>query len=355
MTESETSTLTYGRGHSALLRPELGRGAPVLTQIKHPPPAPGELICRTLVAGVCGTDLQIFSGTRGETAQVLGHEGLGVVETVGLPADKPLIGKRIAVNPTDAKTGAEFGHSINGMMQELFVVPQRLRHLVLDVPAELDAELAILAEPLASVLAFATIVRSVSRPRRIALFGRGTIAHLIRLVAQDLFPSVKDVVVISRGDSQSYEPQGFDLSVMCSSIDAADWAANLSVEALSDGGVLYLFGGLPPGLLLPSLAYSDIGSLRARNTGGELGNKPTETLQHVKDGRVIVLAGHRGASNTLLLEAMQRITRSAEHFRPLVNQVVHPREAERLLKNAFEGLSTRQWTKLGIDFRRSKK
>ena len=52
------------------------------------PPGPGEgLLVRTLAVGVCGTDREIIAGGHGEPPRggkqlVLGHESLGVVETV---------------------------------------------------------------------------------------------------------------------------------------------------------------------------------------------------------------------------------------------------------------------------------
>ena len=58
---------------------------PELTEIEVDPPGPGEVLVRVAASGICGSDLHVVHGRSVIDAfpMVLGHEGAGVVETVG--------------------------------------------------------------------------------------------------------------------------------------------------------------------------------------------------------------------------------------------------------------------------------
>ena len=57
----------------------------------YPDPAPGEVLVRVSLAGLCGTDLEILDGYMAYDG-VLGHEFVGIVEKSKNP---DLIGKRV--------------------------------------------------------------------------------------------------------------------------------------------------------------------------------------------------------------------------------------------------------------------
>jgi S-(hydroxymethyl)glutathione dehydrogenase/alcohol dehydrogenase len=56
-----------------------------LEEIEVDPPGPGEVLVRVAASGICGSDLHLLHGTSviDSFPMVLGHEGAGVVETVG--------------------------------------------------------------------------------------------------------------------------------------------------------------------------------------------------------------------------------------------------------------------------------
>lgn len=60
-------------------------GPPEVTEVEVAPPGPGEVRIRIAASGVCGSDLHVLHGTSpvANPPLVLGHEGAGVVETVG--------------------------------------------------------------------------------------------------------------------------------------------------------------------------------------------------------------------------------------------------------------------------------
>src|SRR5260370_42007706 len=59
-------------------------------------PGPGEVLVRLLASGVCHTDLHVALGQAGRAfPYLLGHEGCGVVESVGPGVERPAIGERV--------------------------------------------------------------------------------------------------------------------------------------------------------------------------------------------------------------------------------------------------------------------
>ncbi len=67
----------------------VGTSVPAFQPAIHPgPPGPGQVLCRTLELGVCGTDREILESLRpatpaGESQLVLGHECLAQIDAVG--------------------------------------------------------------------------------------------------------------------------------------------------------------------------------------------------------------------------------------------------------------------------------
>ncbi|MCV3205439.1 alcohol dehydrogenase catalytic domain-containing protein [Mesorhizobium sp. YC-39] len=339
------------KSHLALVRPP-GMGAPRLEQVRKPVALPGDFVCRTLIAGVCGTDLQILRGVRDDPARILGHEGLAVVDEVAAKADERWLGATIAVNPTPDWGAAELGHTLDGMMQQRFLVPARLRSLVVPSPAELAADLAILAEPLASVLTCGGILERVAEPIRVLVVGRGTIGQLLRIALKTACASVRDVTVIGTKETAGIESGAFDTVILCSSRQDVAAALSIGLDALCDDGILHLFGGLPSEGRDPRLPGVDLSEVRARNTGGRVGWPLAEQCQTAIGHKRVSITGHRGSSNAMLTRAMLDLCARPDSYRPLLTIVADPEEAVRTLRDAVGHPPVRSWTKLGIDFRR---
>ncbi len=313
--------------------------------------APGDFVCRTLIAGICGTDLQILRGARNDPARILGHEGLSMVEGVAATADEQWLGTVVAINPTPVSGPAEFGHTIEGMMQQRFLLPARLRSLVVPAPTELSADLAILAEPLASVLTCADILDRLARPVRILAVGRGTIGKLLRIAFPTACTSASEVRVIGTKEGVLIDGGSFDVAILCSSREDALVALRIGVDAVRDGGVLYLFGGIASGYHDAALPGIDLGEIRARHTGGRISRPIAQRCQTNIDGKWILVTGHRGSSNAMLNRAMIDLSIGAKVYGPLLQIMTNPDKAVRALNNAVGYPPIRPWTKLGIDLR----
>ncbi|MBV9281975.1 MAG: zinc-dependent alcohol dehydrogenase family protein [Chloroflexi bacterium] len=69
--------------------------------VPRPEPGPGELVLRTTITGVCGTDLHIHDGGFFSAYPLIpGHEIVGAVEAVGPGAEDVPIGRQVAADNT---------------------------------------------------------------------------------------------------------------------------------------------------------------------------------------------------------------------------------------------------------------
>src|SRR5277367_3229928 len=156
-----------------------------------PAPGPNEALIRTLVAGVCGSDLHAAHGRHPFVALPYrpGHEVVGVVEAAGPGADCTP-GQRVTVAPflpcwacKMCASGREnlcenlgffgCGYSQGGMAGHFTLAADRLY----PVPEALDDHAAALIEPLATPVHAVRLAGDVAG-RSVAVLGAGTIGLL---------------------------------------------------------------------------------------------------------------------------------------------------------------------------------
>jgi Zn-dependent alcohol dehydrogenase len=76
-----------------------GESAEVLTGLEVRDPGPGEVIVRIVAAGVCHSDVTAASGAFGWPAPaVLGHEGAGVVDQIGIGVTNVEVGDHVIIS-----------------------------------------------------------------------------------------------------------------------------------------------------------------------------------------------------------------------------------------------------------------
>ncbi len=151
---------------------------------------PGEALVRVRLAGICNTDLEIVRGYMGFRG-VLGHELLGEVVECD---DGEWLSKRVVCEINLACGGCETclaGRSRHcptrtvlgilgkdGCFAEYVTVPVRN---LLEVPAEVEDERAVLTEPLAAAFEILEQVE-VRAGQRVAVLGDGKLGLLAALV-----------------------------------------------------------------------------------------------------------------------------------------------------------------------------
>jgi L-iditol 2-dehydrogenase len=183
----------------------------VVKDVPRPRPGPDELLIKVAVCGVCGTDVNLFTGKyTGRRPVIPGHEFAGEVVEVGPGVDlKP--GALVTADPNEScgacywchsgKTTfcqdmAAYGVLRDGALAEYVVVTKRGAY---PVPAGLDAELACFAEPVACVL------RGVDRAayragETVTIMGDGPIGLLhVQLAAHS---GAGRVIVVGRHDEK---------------------------------------------------------------------------------------------------------------------------------------------------------
>ncbi|MCH8815464.1 MAG: alcohol dehydrogenase catalytic domain-containing protein [Chloroflexi bacterium] len=211
-----------------------------------PEPAPGEVLIRVRVCGVCGTDLHSYSGHLPSMPNVSpGHEFAGeVVEA----AEGFAAGERVAIEPlTTCRTctycltgryhlcpGRAAGGVQAGGMAEYIAAPA---YSLYRLPDELDFELGALVEPVAVAVHGAHMV-GVTVGERVLVLGSGTIGLTAILAARAAGAS--EVIATFR-----YEHQGqAALAAGASRIVEVEGAAGLASEDIDV--VIETVGGTAP-------------------------------------------------------------------------------------------------------------
>jgi len=165
--------------------------SPGLKEVPTPEPMPDEALVRVLLAGICGTDLELLAGYRGFRG-IPGHEMVGVVERA---SDPSWIGKRVVseINLvchecSMCSEGLErhcqnrrvMGiDSRDGCFAELVATPIENLHAV---PESVTDEEAVWTEPLAAALGVWDL--GLEPGDRVLVLGDGRLGSLIALGLQ---------------------------------------------------------------------------------------------------------------------------------------------------------------------------
>ncbi|MCC5828776.1 MAG: alcohol dehydrogenase catalytic domain-containing protein [Phycisphaeraceae bacterium] len=181
-----------------------GRNATLRRDLPDPEPQTGEALIRPLRMGVCSTDLEICRGYMGFTG-VLGHEFVGIVEEVNERRKSPLVGKRVVgrINcvcrkcdmcrgglPEHCRARTVLGISErDGVFADLFTLPAIN---LLEVPAGIDDDSAVFAEPLAAACQIPLQLRIEGRPF-VTVLGDGRLGMLCAQVMSRLNATVRVV------------------------------------------------------------------------------------------------------------------------------------------------------------------
>lgn len=165
-----------------------------IRDVAPPQAAPGEVLLKMRLCGVCGTDIGIWGGShpRATAPLILGHEFVGEVV-----ADSPRFarGQRVVAYPLiscgvchPCRTGSPhicarlrlIGIDGDGGMAEYLAVPE---NVLFAIPEQMDDRIAALIEPLAVALR-AVEQSGIGVADRVAVLGAGPIGLLVALVAK---------------------------------------------------------------------------------------------------------------------------------------------------------------------------
>ncbi len=164
-------------------------GQVAFREVPEPVPAPGEALIQVLLAGICGTDLEIIKGYGGFEG-ILGHEFVGRV----VKGTAALIGRRVVgeincvCGRCDLCQGGLSAHCRRrtvlgiagrpGAFAEFLTLPERN---LLVLPNEVGDEEAVFTEPLAAAMQVTRQVR-IERRSQVAVLGTGRLGLLVAQV-----------------------------------------------------------------------------------------------------------------------------------------------------------------------------
>jgi threonine dehydrogenase-like Zn-dependent dehydrogenase len=297
------------------------------------------IVIKMLSAGVCGTDLAMLSGARPCGAEVLGHEGVGVV----LYAPKHTgvsKGARVIINPVHRKQPhIVIGHSRDGVFRELFWLDAADAvegGLLLACPRECslgDAEL-VLAEPLASVLYGIELLREKREATSLLIRGSGTVGILAAKVWSALGGSFAALVSKSEAHAQWLREStrwpanvrvcsstqlnnvigecgvghGFHAATLCCSRESAPEGLRSLLDVVKEGATIDLMAGFPVEYKESRLGGVDLDSIRWNNICGMSGSPGTAVVDR-SSGKTVYLLGHRGTAERHILQAVELLSR----------------------------------------------
>jgi len=190
-----------------------------VVQARVPVPGPTEVLVRSEVAGICGSDTHAAHGRHPFIVLPYhpGHEVVGVVAEVGAQVTSVSVGQRVTVEPDlpcwqckPCLTGRQnlcenlrfFGCGYEqGGMADYFTIPANRLHVV---PADLSLRAAALIEPLSTPVHAVRLAGDVEG-RTVAILGAGTIGLLVlsvvlahgarRVVVTDVLAAKRDRAV----------------------------------------------------------------------------------------------------------------------------------------------------------------
>ncbi len=273
------------RGRAVFL---LGPERIELREVQFAPPAAGELLVAVEAATTCGTDVKVFR--RGGHPRMLtvptpfGHEVSGRVVARGEGVERFREGDAVVV-ANSASCGTchacaagrenlcEDLRYLNGAYADFLAVPERfVDRSTYARPEGLAAAEAALAEPLACV-EHGIRRLPASAPGEALVLGAGPIGLMLvallaaeghRVTAADPHPArievarrlgARETIFVRRGGGQRPDeppPRRFDVTVdSTGTVDG--WAT--AVAAARPGAAVLLFGGCPPGDILPLPTY----------------------------------------------------------------------------------------------------
>jgi 2-epi-valiolone-7-phosphate 1-reductase len=334
---------------------------------------------RMLSAGVCGTDLAIITGARPGQAEILGHEGVGVVAYTPEGSDISK-GARVIVNPVHSENPADvIGHSRDGIFCDWFwldAADAMGGELLVSCPSACpleDGELA-LAEPIASVLYSLELLKSYGAHELLLIRGSGTIAILAaKLWAKLLgspaiivskskvhadwlrrvtnWPAGVSICSIERLSSTIREcGQGDpDAGILCCTREDAQAGLRLLLDAVKQDAPIDLMAGFPANFKEECLGDLALDRIRWDNIRGISSAPPTSVTD--RRGKTVRLIGHRGTSERHILDAVDLLSRKVISKDDLPLRVISLKELPDVVDQMIARASMRtNWVKTIIAF-----
>jgi L-iditol 2-dehydrogenase len=307
----------------------LGTERMELRQIDVPDLQPGELRVRVRHAGICGTDLRIYTGTKFvEPPRVIGHEFAGRIAQVGADVTNYSVGDRVVVYPVIAcghcyacldgrrnicVNRRTMGYELDGGFAEYVTVPADAvaGGNVIMVPDALSDEAAAASEPVAAALQ-GIRQGGVGAGKTVLINGAGPLG-LAHVQLSKLYGAER--VVVSEPSEQRRQTalaHGADMAVAPTDLGDVFPQAGPDVAFVDVG--------------LPSLVEASVARLRKGGTCVIFAGMPPQSSVQFDPNdlhyREIQLIGSSGSTPTLQAEVLEQAARGALDLDAFVSDVL---------------------------------
>lgn len=208
---------------------------------------PGDAIVRIVKTTICGTDLHILKGDvpTCTPGRILGHEGVGVIETVGAGVTTFKEGDRVLISCISSCGKCEYcrramyshcttggwilGNTIDGTQAEYVRIPHAETSLY-PIPADVDEEaMVMLSDILPTGFECGVLNGKVSPGSTVAIVGAGPIGLAALLTAQLYSPA--EIIMIDLDDSRLEIARRFGAN---RTVNSGDGKAIETVMALTE-------------------------------------------------------------------------------------------------------------------------
>ena len=209
---------------------------------------PGDAIVKMIKTTICGTDLHILKGDVATCApgRILGHEGVGTIETVGAGVTTFKAGDRVLISCISSCGKCEYcrrgmyshcttggwilGNAIDGTQAEYVRIPHAETSLY-PIPEGADDEaMVMLSDILPTGFECGVLNGKVSPGSTVAIVGAGPIGLAALLTAQLYSPA--EIIMIDLDDNRLALAMTFGAT---RTINSADGKAAEKVKALTGG------------------------------------------------------------------------------------------------------------------------
>lgn len=209
---------------------------------------PGDAIVKMVKTTICGTDLHILKGDVATCApgRILGHEGVGTIETVGAGVTTIKTGDRVLISCISSCGKCEYcrrgmyshcttggwilGNAIDGTQAEYVRIPHAETSLY-PIPKGADDEaMVMLSDILPTGFECGVLNGKVSPGSTVAIVGAGPIGLAALLTAQLYSPA--EIIMIDLDDNRLALAMTFGAT---RTINSADGKAAEKVKALTGG------------------------------------------------------------------------------------------------------------------------
>src|ERR1700694_2456837 len=209
---------------------------------------PGDAIVRITTSTICGTDLHILKGDLPSVIEgrVLGHEGIGVVEQVGMGVSGFHVGDKVIISCITACLKCDFcrrgmyshcrhggwilGNTIDGTQAEYVRIPHADGSLYNFPPGGNEEALVMLSDILPTGFECGVLNGQVKPGDTVAIVGAGPVGLAVLLTAQFYSPAA--IIMIDLDDKRLAVAKQLGATTL---INSADGQAAEQIMKLTEG------------------------------------------------------------------------------------------------------------------------